>query len=467
MKKLSIRLKITLWFSAALILMVALTYLVILSVSRQVLQKTIRDGLIETVENNVDEVEYFESLEELDLTNDVDHFLSYGSGYLEVDDDFLDQINGVYTALYDSGQTLLYGENPVAMDSLSVGLRDSVVQTLSSGGELYYVFDRKLEGDGLEGLWLRGVVSEAQGKAELSDIARLSLILMPLLVLLAGAGGYLIAGRMLRPIRQISDTALQIGGGDDLKKRIELGPGEDELHRLAESFNEMFRRLDAAFEAERQFTSDASHELRTPMSVILAQCEFSLEQPRSPEEYERALIVVERQGRRMSRLIRDMLDYTRLEMRADSYQKETVDLSGLTRSLCADMALIRERGISLDWRIQEDVFCTGHPGLLTRALSNLISNAYRYGKDGGHILVTLRTEEGRILLSVEDNGIGIAPREQEAVFRRFYQADSSRSGEGTGLGLSMVLQIARFHGGTVTLQSEPGQGSIFTFLMFL
>ena len=466
MKHLSIRIKITLWFAIALIIVVSLTYTVILSVSNQVFQKIIRDNLIETVENNIDEVEYFSELEEADLLDDVDHFINYGNGFLEIDDDFLDAVNQVYTALYDSRLTLLYGENPVARGIASVGLKDSVIQTTSVGGVTYYIFDRALTRSGLEGLWLRGVVAETQGKEEMSSISRLSLILLPILVLFAIIGGYLIARKTLKPIKQISEAAFQIGKGDDLKKRIELGDGSDELHQLADNFNEMFVRLERSFEKEQQFTSDASHELRTPMSVIMAQCEYSLEKPRTAEEYEAALSVIQRQGRKMSGLINDMLDFTRLDMKTDRYSLEQFNLSESVTSLCSDMALIRENNIELTYdQIEQNILYTGNKALLVRALTNLISNAFRYGKENGHIHVSLQKSGASVLLSVQDDGEGIAEDEKEKVFRRFYQGDNSRGGIGTGLGLSMAEEIARFHGGRILLESKKDQGSTFRILL--
>ena len=246
-----------------------------------------------------------------------------------------------------------------------------------------------------------------------------------------------------------------------------MGEGQDELHQLAAGFNGMFERLDQAFEMEKQFTSDASHELRTPVAVILAQCELMMGEEKSPKEYQHALNVIERQSRKMSKLIQDLLMYTRLELKTDKYKKEQVSLSEIAESVCEDMALIRRKGITLTRQVQEGITCSGNQMLLTRLLVNLISNAYRYGKENGHILVKLEKNTGEIRLSVEDDGIGIAPEEQERIFRRFYQTDSSRTGEGTGLGLSMVRQIAEFHGGTVQVESVPGKGSIFTFLMFL
>ena len=316
--------------------------------------------------------------------------------------------------------------------------------------------------EGLQGLYLRGVVSELQGKGQMTDIVRISMVLLPALVLLSIFGGYWIAGRMLRPIHRLSQMASQIEKGGDLKKRIDIGKGNDELHQLADRFNAMFGRLDEAFEAERQFASDASHELRTPMSVITAQCEYLLEKQRSAEEYEQSLRVIQRQSNKMAGLIRDMLDFARLEARADSYARERVDLSELVRSLCTDLALIAENGITLKAEVEAGVICVGNRELLSRLLTNLVSNAYRYGKENGHILVKLMQEGGRIALSVCDDGIGIAKEEQSKIFRRFYQADNSRSSAGTGLGLAMAYEIAQFHGGALSVESELGKGSVFT-----
>ena len=465
MRGLSIRAKITLWFSAALILVVAISFFVVLYVSKQVIQKTIRDNLIETVEHNVDEVEYYDGIDDVDLVNEVDHYIEYKDGFLEIDDDFLDEVNQVYTSLYHSEGAMLYGENPIAKQTSEMSFKDSQIQRTSVNGTLYYIFDRKLTAKGLNGLWMRGVVAETQGTMQIASISRTSLILMPILVIIAIIGGYLIAGHMLKPIRQIACSAANIREGGDLKARIELGKGKDEVHQLANNFNQMFARLDKAFQTERQFTFDASHELRTPMSVIMAQCEFSLEKERSAEEYKEALTVINRQGKKMSRLISDMLDFTRLEVNCNQYIKEQVNLSEITKGLCFDMKLIKENGITLEYEVEENLLCSGNKELITRLLTNLISNAYRYGKENGNIFVSLKSEASTIELSVSDNGIGVKKEEQEKIFDRFYQADNSRSGIGTGLGLAMVREIADFHGWDIKVESEPGVGSVFTVII--
>ena len=227
----------------------------------------------------------------------------------------------------------------------------------------------------------------------------------------------------------------------------------------------MFQRLDDAFETERQFTSNASHELRTPISVIKAQCDFSLEEPRNADEYEKALRVIQRQSRKMSKLVNDMLNFTRLETRADSYERESIDFTGLVSSICSDMALIRENNITLTFEADANVKFQGNRELLSRLLTNLINNAYRYGNENGHIHVRLKSSGHEISLSVSDDGIGIAKEEQPKIFRRFYQIDSSRTSAGTGLGLSMVYEIAQFHNGEIKVESESGKGATFTLIL--
>ena len=213
MKKLSIRMKITLWFGAVLAVMVGLTYIVVLSISDSMMQKQLQDNLVTTVEDNVDEVEYYSTFPTDKADNGTDLYLRHGSGYMEIDDDFLDKVNGIYTALYQKDGTLVYGENPIAAEQTAMSFSDDRMQTKTVNGVVWYLFDRKLTTKGLEGFWLRGTVSSEQGNLQLSSVVRLSLILMPLLMLLAVCGGYLIGGRFslrssrLRRRRRRSDRA--------------------------------------------------------------------------------------------------------------------------------------------------------------------------------------------------------------------------------------------------------------------
>ena len=170
-KKHSLQRRLTLWFSAALIFMALIAFVTVFIVSHSVLQKLLRDELVHTVEDNLDEVEFYRSIQQMDLDGDTDHFIRYGVGFLEIDDDFLDQVNGVYTALYHENGELLYGENPVSESSLP--FEDGVCRTIRANGETYYVFDRQLEQSPIRDLWLRGIVAESQGDAPLLSIVHI------------------------------------------------------------------------------------------------------------------------------------------------------------------------------------------------------------------------------------------------------------------------------------------------------
>lgn len=160
-----------------------------------------------------------------------------------------------------------------------------------------------------------------------------------------------------------------------------------------------------------------------------------------------------------------MLDFARLELKTNKYTKTEVDFTELVSSTAGDLSLIRERGIELTWEADPDITVTGNRELLTRLLVNLVSNAYRYGRDLGHIYVKLSDCGDSVSLSVEDDGVGISEDEQKKIFDRFYQTDKSRTDAGFGLGLSMVAEIANFHGGSIGVKSEEGVGSTFTFTM--
>ena len=463
MKHLSLRTKITLWYSAALLLVVIMAFCMVVAVSYTVLQRGVSDDLIYTVESNVDEVEYYATLETVFQDGDNDHYIHYADGYLEIDDDYLDLVNGYYTALYHESGELLYGENPLSGGNDLPTFEDSVVRHEHINGTIYYIYDRQLTGSKLSGLWLRGVVSEKQGETQLFEIARLSLICLLLLLVVAILGGYWIAGRSLRPLHRVIDAMIRIEHGNDLGMRVECVRGSSELHKLSESFNNMLCRLESAFLAEHQFTADASHELRTPMAVILAQCEYLTEDVHEPQEYLEGLRVIQRQGDRASALIAAMLELTRLE-NANGYAREQVDFSRLAEEVCAELKLLKEKNIMLDWHVQPDVRMEANEALLSRMLINLVRNAYCYGKENGHIHVRLRKDEKQVLLEVEDDGIGIAAEHRERIFNRFFQVNVSRNAGSFGFGLSMVKQIAEMYEGRVEVDSTPEQGSTFRII---
>ena len=465
MRNKSIRFKLTLWFFLVLAITVGLAFLAVRVSSGVVLHGTIREYLLSTVEENMDKISYVEKKpDKTDSTINTNIYIKFGEGFLAIDDDFLDVVNDVYAALYTKDGTLIYGENPLEKKTSALSFTESYLWHIEFEGESYEIYDRILNINLPEGeeLWIRGVVPETESVRQLHEITRLSLILLPLLLLLAAFTGYLLIDKYLRPIGEIEKTANRISQGEDLKQRINIEQGDDEVGKMAKVFNRMFDRLEQSFETERQFTSDASHELRTPTSVILAQTEYTLEKDRSPEEYKEALEVVQKQSQRMNTLIGDMLDYTRMEQSPDRYPMEDVELSSLAEEVSYQMSMVGEKDIKLVTNIQPDIHIKGNVMLLARMLQNLIGNSYRYGVEEGKIEVLLEEQESEILLTVKDNGIGISQEDQEKIFDRFYRGDASRTRQGTGLGLAMVKRIVEHHKASIQVQSIEGMGSVFT-----
>ena len=504
----SITMNITIWFSIVLVVIVVLTFRIFWFVSASILQKTIREYLFSSVEENCDKIRFLTSMADADPYDNDDFYIRFGEGWLEVDDDFLDEINEVQSALYLKDGTMLYGKNPIARETGSESFRDSrLYKYNTSSNDRYYIYDRKLTAGHMEGLWIRGVVPLSSEEKQLNDIFGSAMIYVPILLVVGILGSYVTVRGAMAPLRRIEKVTSEITRGDDLKRRIEIGEVSRELHDLAESFNSMLDRLEHSFEAEQQFTSDASHELRTPTSVIMAQTEFALDRDRTPEEYRSALLVIARQGRRMNALIGAMLDYTRLELRPGNYPLERLDFSAITESTARDMAMIGFNNIQVETEIESGICVCGNRMLLERVVQNLIDNAYKYGKEDGHITVRLRRSDaegafetieeggtggpfetlkkrgaevpseapdndGRMaVLMVEDDGNGISQEELPRIFERFYRGDPSRNASGkaygTGLGLSMVKKIVEIHGGRIEVQSTVGEGTVFSVFLKL
>ena len=263
-------------------------------------------------------------------------------------------------------------------------------------------------------------------------------------------------------MEDILAAADSISDGDDLTARLNLRRGPSEMKRLSRAFDRMFTRLEHSFNAERQFASDASHELRTPITVILAECDRARRKDETKEDFLESIGVIEEQGKHMSELVQQLLSLTRMQHGTDKYPMRRSDLSLFVESCCGEFVPADRRGITLETDIEEKVEAAYNPALMSRVIQNLLQNAYKYGKEGGHIWLSLRRHGSGAVLTVRDDGIGISKADQAHIWQRFWQADAARGDEsGTGLGLSMVKEIAEFHGGSASVKSELGKGSTF------
>jgi signal transduction histidine kinase len=300
----------------------------------------------------------------------------------------------------------------------------------------------------------------------------ISMLMMAPLILIASAIlGYWLAGRSLRPVEVMIEELGAIHDGTSLNRRLAVPIGADELSRLAQRLNDMLGRVEHSFVALRRFTADASHELKTPLMVLRAGVERSLTHPQTPGEIVPALDETLRQINQMSELVTNLLTLARADEGRASLAVTDTDL----RSLVADAAetaeiLGEEREVAVTIELPPDpVMLPVDPGRIRQLLMNLVTNAVKYTAPGGTITVRLVDAAESITLTVQDTGIGIAPGDLPNVFERFWRADiaRSRTGEhpGTGLGLAISKWIVEAHGGTITAQSRPGRGSIFTAIL--
>ena len=286
-----------------------------------------------------------------------------------------------------------------------------------------------------------------------------------LVVLAFGLGGawFIIAGA-LRPVKSISAAAVKISSGD-LSQRIDLAETDSELGQLAAVLNTTFARLEAAFTRQKQFTADAAHELRTPVSVILTHAQNGLASSCPNDEHREAFAACQRAAQRMKKLLGALLALARLDDRPDNPRRTRFDLAQTVRESAASMqALAAERQVKIFTELPA-LEISGDAEQLAQVVFNLLTNAVQYNHPDGEVRVKLEWQNQQAVLTVADHGAGIAPADLPRVFERFYRGDRSRSSPGLGLGLAISKAIVEAHGGRITVAGNEGGGSLFTVFL--
>jgi heavy metal sensor kinase len=303
---------------------------------------------------------------------------------------------------------------------------------------------------------------------------------IPLALAISILGGLWLARKALRPIEQIADTAREISA-KNLSQRIDLpGKTDRELVTLTETLNSMFERLEASFEQISQFTSDASHELKTPLAIMkgeIEQAERHLEQANTlaPDEAREVFASMMEEVDRMQRIVEGLLLLSRTDDRKLRLEREEIVLYDYLQALGEDATIIaEERGLSLDCKLDAT---TSHikvfvdPTWLYQVVMNLLDNALKYTPRGGHVALFLKRSTAGVAFGVSDTGIGIAAEDLPKIFHRFFRTDEARTGphqdeaRSLGLGLAIVKSVVEAHGGTITVESELGKGTKFTVAM--
>lgn len=442
MRQLSIKLRVTIWYTLLVAMIALLAFVALRWSAERMTRSYYLDALAATAQLARDDIRVED-------------------GELEIDRN-LDELPEVRVALFDLEGNLLYGKLRFDLPFAQGEMRQAQER---SGGH-WYVQDTLLTFDDAQSVWLRCYISSDAATHMNAMRVELLAVILPALVLLAGAGGYLIARRAFRPVARIAATAEGIADGKDLKKRIALRGAHDELFRIAQVFDAMLDRLQRSFERERRFTSDVSHELRTPVAAILAQTDFALSEHACDADRVEALRDVRQRAGQMSELIGKLLALARMDAGQTRVERERIDLRDVAEIVTQQVQdEAARRGMRVVCEADAPVQTLCDQTMILQALLNLAGNAVRYGREGGLVRIQARQDENSARLCVVDDGPGIDAQHLSHLFDRFYQIDPSRSGGGFGLGLPLVRQIAELHGGRVEVHSEPGVGSAFAIIL--
>lgn len=452
MKKHSVKARIAAWLTLLTALLAAMLVIFMIGISHKVNIQTAAVQLGATVKGNLEQVRIAE-------------------GRLQLGKSFRFYQNGVTTLIYSKGESLLAGQIPVSF-AVSEPFQNGRIRTVDAGELRYLVLDLWLADGWENGVWVRGMAEAPEDSMAAYNLLKVAMVVLPVFMALAAVGSYWIIRRAFRPLDSINATAAAINEARDLKRRIGLPPGQDEFSRLGSAFDNLFERLERSFEAEKQFTADASHELRTPVSIIKGACDYALKYDETQEDRQETLDMIKRQAEKMSAVIAQLLAMTRLEQGTEQVNMEEVELYGFLRQICKEQMYDKGRVVITGADPAKGQVCLvpdagikvlANPALLSRLVENLVENALKYGRADGKVWLSAYRGDREACLAVKDEGAGIAKEHQEKIWQRFYQVDAAHSGGmGAGLGLPMVKQIAKIHGGYMTLESEPQAGCTFT-----
>lgn len=446
MKHLSLKVKLTILYTVLMTAVVCGALGILLSLNNN----EILAGVQSQLEGKVAET-----------TNDI----RYNDGALEFDSDIMELKDGIYLSIYASDGSLLYGKIPYGFDNSAPFEDGNIRKITNSDGTQFYLMDMIYYVPDYGVVDIRGITSITAAEANFTTIVRLAMILLPLLVILTAILGYFMTGRTLRPVKQMTETVEEIQKNGNLSQRIALGSGKDEIYHLAETFDQLLDKIEKGFQREQRFTSDVAHELRTPITTMMLQCEELMRNENIDIETKEEIRILQKKVAYLSQMTSQLLMLSRADQGRAQLEMEKINFSELTELTVEEIRdAATGKNISVHTQIQPDIYMTGDETLLIRLWMNLLSNAIKYGNENGNIWIELKKSGERITGEVQDDGMGIDKKDISHIWERFYRADKARTGmESSGLGLSMVKWIVKEHGGEIGVESDSGKGSRFYF----
>ena len=425
-----VSIKVTAWFTAVIIFLFGIVLSSVILLEDRYINNTSTEELVSAVEKIYENPDEFENFDD-----------------------------GIYYIKYNADNEIIAGKIPKDFDlALAFSIEDINTYQIENKKFLYYDTRLKNTGD-----WIRGIYPLSKFQNNISKIWNIGFYyIAPFLIILVIFIGYRIVKNAFKPVKKISETALEIKKSKNFSRRIELDNSEDEIHKMAYTFNEMLDTVEETFIHEKQFSSDVSHELRTPITVILAQSDYALDYVETLDEAKESFEVINRQAKKMTNLINQIMELSKME-RQNKIEKDKINFSNIILQLLEDYrTLLENNNIELITNIEKDLRIYGNKLMLERLFVNLFTNAMKFTKTT--ITVSLTRINKEVVLQIKDDGVGIAKEDQKYIWDRFFQTSDSRNkdkNKGSGLGLSMVNRIVQLHLATIDVESEVGKGACF------
>ncbi|RKS85749.1 signal transduction histidine kinase [Orbus hercynius] len=440
MKKVSIRTRITLWYTIVLMIFLALGVAGSYNAMYDILLEQHRTGMQRGAHNLARMIAKSENPNQLS---------TYEKKVPPRD---------VYFAFFNNQDEVKTGQYENWMLKLPKDLEQ--IRTIEHNDLYWFIYDYPVNKDGKQIGWVRTTIDTTSTFQALTAMREQGILSIIPCLLLAALGGFLITRWALKPIKNIAKAAKEIGAGD-LSKRIKLDAAKDEIGELLTEFNHMADNLQNVIEREKQFSADASHEMRTPIAVIITNAEYAIES-QNLATCTQTLALIINKSRHMQQMLSQLMILARGNEQAQAMEIETLDISSVITDIAEERSpKAEEKQITIHVESESDIIVNGDLMLLSRMITNLIDNGVQYGKEGGYINIDLYKEGKHAVILVVDNGIGIAASDLPFIFDRFYRADKSRSQSGSGLGLSFVDFIIKLHKGHITVDSHLGKGTCF------
>jgi heavy metal sensor kinase len=460
MKSLSIGLRLTLWY----LLIFAAAQFVFGFGMWFILRHSLYEIADDELTNQVDDLRHFldaqkknASIAKLQEEVTEAYVLEHSGDYLQI---FVPPQDWIYRAPFMQKKSFLsYAQYP----SADTSSRQPVYEDRQIDGMQFRFLTQAIGVHGRQFTIQTGIPIEDMAHT-LALFRRYLLMCAPIILLAASAVGYWVSGRALSPVDALARTARTISGSN-LSRRLEPLDTGDELQRLSDTLNEMLDRIESAFLRVSQFTADASHELRTPISLIRTESEIALRRSRSEEEYREALFHILTEAEATSSMVEKLLSLARSDSGQSTLELRPLDFREMVRTVAsAWRGVVESKALLFEEAVTEDaVQVVGDSTALRQLLNILLDNAVKYTPAPGNIRLCVEERGGRAVLEVVDSGIGIAREDQARIFERFYRADKARSRElgGAGLGLAIADWIVQQHRGSIEVKSVSGEGSTF------